>query len=150
MLVAMIMSGARRWAYLAFLTTVTSILGAFLGYIIGFAFFDLVGKELISFYGFQEEFLVVQQSFNSNAFWALFISAFTPIPYKIFTIASGLFHIDLIMFTFASVLGRGLRFFGVSFLTHMFGERALKLVLRHLNIATAILVVLVVFYFLIF
>lgn len=147
MLVAMLMAGAKRWLYLSFLTIITSVAGALFGYLVGFAFFDVFGNTIISFYGLESEFLLAQKYFQDSAFWAVFISAFSPIPFKIFTISAGLFHVHLLPFIAASIIGRSLRYLLVGWLAHAFGERIFKLSMRYFNAASIIVVILIILYF---
>lgn len=149
-LIGMLASGARRWLYLSLFTAGASVLGGLLGYVIGFGFFDLFGERIVSLYNLQEEFMTVQTHFAENAFWAMFISAFTPIPYKVFTIAGGLFRINIVSFIVASILGRGLRFVIVGWVSKTYGEQTLKLVLKHFKIATfvALMTIAVLFFLL--
>lgn len=146
MLVGMLMSGARRWLYLSVLTIITSVLGGLFGYLLGFAFFDAFGEAIISFYGLEQEFLIAQGYFQQSAFWAVLISAFTPIPYKIFTISAGLFHVHLLPFIVASIIGRSLRYLLVGWVAHTFGERIFRLAMRYFNIASVVLVALIILY----
>jgi len=83
----------------------------------------------------------VKELFDQNAFWAIFISGFTPIPYKIFTISAGFFSINLITFVIASVISRFLRFFVVGYIMKMFGEEMSKFVFKYFNIITLIFAV---------
>ena len=133
-----------RWFRLALITTIASVLGGLFGYLIGYFFFSLIGAPLISFYHAQEAFNHVGQLFSDNAFLAIFLAGFTPIPYKVFTIAAGFFSINLLVFVIASVVGRGMRFFIVAYLFKVFGELIGKLVYRYFNIAAIIFAVLLV------
>ena len=94
LLVAILSTGEhRRWVFYSFITTISSVFGGLLGYIIGYAFFGLVGEQMISFYGLEDQFLKIGSLLDKNAFLTIFVSGFTPIPYKIFTITSGFFEI---------------------------------------------------------
>ncbi len=134
LLIPLILAGTQRWYYYASITTITSVLGGVFGYLIGAFFFELVGRELVELYHLGEELLIVETWFQSNAFLAVFLSAFTPIPYKIFTIGAGLFGVSFFVFLIASLLGRGLRYFLFSYLFHVFGERIGKIIFRYFNI----------------
>jgi membrane protein YqaA with SNARE-associated domain len=148
MLFAILLAGAERWWYYAGITTVSSVLGGIFGYLIGALFFNLFGEAIVAAYHLEEELKVVAEYFSNNAFLAMFISAFTPIPYKIFTIAAGLFHIDPLVFLAASVTGRGLRFFALGYTVKMFGGRMARFIYSYFNILTMVLaVVLLLFVF---
>ncbi|MEW6352910.1 MAG: YqaA family protein [Pseudomonadota bacterium] len=103
---------ARAWR-LAALTTLTSVLGGVFGYLIGHFAFDLV-EPLIHRAGYWELYLQVHDWFARWGFWTIFIAAFTPIPYKVFTIAAGVISMALLPFVLASLIGRGARFFLVA------------------------------------
>lgn len=134
LLIAILLTPLRvRWFFYSLLTTIASVLGGLFGYLIGFLFFEAVGAWLVAFYGLEEEMLRVGAFFQDNAFFAIFTAAFTPIPYKVFTIAGGLFRIDLVAFIVASAFGRGIRFVAVGYLTARFGERAIGIATRYFN-----------------
>lgn len=135
----------KRWWKYGTVATVFSVLGAVFGYFLGAYLFGTFGEQMISFYGYEDEFMLVTESFNRNVFWVMFMSAFTPIPYKVFTIAGGALNVALAPFIFASILGRGLRFFLECYIPYRFGEKAGKHILKNLNrymLAAAVLVVI--------
>lgn len=135
LLMGMVVLGKRhRWLYLASLTTVTSVLGGLFGYIIGSALYDTVGVWIIERYDLFEELEHVGELFRKNAFVAVFVGAFTPIPYKVFTIGGGFFSVSVWTFIVASALGRGIRFYALAYLAHIFGERVAKRVLRYMTL----------------
>lgn len=102
----------RAWFYAA-LTTVASVLGGLLGYLIGVFALELVEPYIIQF-GYHDAYLTAQQWFATWGFWAIFVAGFTPIPYKIFTIAAGAVGMLLLPFVLGSLIGRGMRFFLVA------------------------------------
>ncbi len=141
----------KRWAYYSFLTSIFSVLGGLTSYMIGFLFFDTLGQSIIDFYNMQADFDKVSVIFNENAFWAVFVSSFTPLPDKVFNLASGLFKLNIPIFLIAYTLGRSLRFFSVGIVMKIFGARIAKVVYKHLNIISIVVVlVLVLFGFFIF
>ena len=122
LLVPMIIADRRRaWLY-ATVATVASVLGGFLGYAIGYFAFDTIGEPLLRFYGVTEQYLGLQHLYDRWGAWLIVIKGATPIPYKLVTIASGAFHFDLLTFTVASVISRGIRFFLIAALLWRFGE----------------------------
>jgi membrane protein YqaA with SNARE-associated domain len=135
-----------KWLFFASITTLASVLGGLFGYFIGAVLFETVGKWLVSVYHLEKELETVGVFFNQNAFLSIFTAAFTPIPYKIFTIAAGLFKINILIFIIASILGRGMRFFAVAYIMKLFGEKISNLVLKYFNIATAIFALLVILF----
>lgn len=141
LLVAILLAGAERWVFYASLTTVASVLGGVFGYVLGAWLFDAVGARIIALYGLADSMAKVSVLYDSNAFWAVFTAAFTPIPYKVFVLAAGFFRIDFFSFILASVLGRGLRFFAVAYIVRRYGEGILTLIMRYFNTLTALLVI---------
>ena len=96
-----------------------------LGYLIGAFFFDF-GSHIMSFYGYEDKLSTIKNNLiESNGFYAwisiLFLAGFTPLPYKVFTIASGLIGFNFFIFILISLISRGLRFFIVSYLSYKFG-----------------------------
>jgi len=142
-LIGILMYGANKWIYYASLTTLFSVLGGLFGYVIGIAFFDVLGEFIINTYNLENAFNTVSDLYNNNAFWTVFVSAFTPIPYKVFTITAGLFKINILTFLIASILGRGIRFFSVAYVMKVFGEKFLKIFMKYFNVITIILVIAV-------
>jgi len=146
LLIAILLANkARRWAYWAAITTLFSVLGGIFGYLIGFAFFGLFGERLIAFYHFQDQFFSLKELFDRNAFLAIFAAAFTPIPYKVFTIAAGLFRLDPLAFFVASILGRGIRFFLIAYLLKYFGETLSRVLYKYFNLISFLVLILLVF-----
>lgn len=144
LLMGILAAQPKRWVWFSFFTSVTSVAGSLLGYAIGFWFFDLLGEPLIQFYNLESQLEIARNMFLETTFITMFIAAFTPIPYKLLTIAGGLFSVALTPFILGSLVGRGLRFFLVGFLMRMFGKKIADIVLRYLNISLVIIVVLLV------
>ena len=111
----------KAWFY-AGLTTITSVLGGLLGYLIGVYAFQLVEPWLHSL-GYMDAYQVAQQWFTQWGFWAILLAGFTPVPYKVFTIASGVAGMALLPFVIGSAIGRGMRFFLVAGLMRWGGEQ---------------------------
>jgi len=110
----------KAWRY-AFIATITSVLGALFGYLIGALFFDSVGQQMIDAFAWQEKFNQVKQGFSDFGVWIILIASFTPFPYKIVTISSGIFGVAILPFVLLSLIGRGARFFLVCGLVKFFG-----------------------------
>ncbi len=123
----------RAWFY-AGLTTLTSVLGGVAGYIIGMYSFELVVPVLREMHLWSDDgFALVQQWFREWGFWAILIAGFTPVPYKIFTIASGAIAMAFLPFVLASLVGRGARFFLVAGLIRVGGEKMEKALRQHID-----------------
>jgi membrane protein YqaA with SNARE-associated domain len=123
MLAPMCMANPRQAWRLAMLTTVTSVLGGLAGYAIGVFAFDLIQPLLVEGGRYQTAFAQAKAWFDEWGAWAVFIAGFSPIPYKVFTIAAGVLSMALLPFTLASLVGRGGRFFLVAALMAWGGER---------------------------
>tara|TARA_B100000900_G_scaffold389764_1_gene382916 strand:+ start:63 stop:539 length:477 start_codon:yes stop_codon:yes gene_type:complete len=122
----MVISNRKDFLKIFFIATLFSVLGGLLGYLIGAFFFD-VGMNIMTFYGYENKLIILKNDLlNSEGFYAwlgiLFLAGFTPLPYKIFTIASGLIGFNIIIFIIISLISRGLRFFVVSYLSYKFGN----------------------------
>ncbi|MCO6440386.1 MAG: DedA family protein [Nitrococcus mobilis] len=115
MLAPMVLVQPRRALHFASLTTLASVLGGLLGYVIGYYAFELV-RPLLYSWGQWHSYLTVRDWFGRWGFWAILVAGFSPIPYKVFTIAAGAMHVAIIPFLLASLLGRGGRFFLVAIL----------------------------------
>lgn len=141
MLAPMTLAKPEKAWYYAGLTTVTSVLGGLLGYVIGMMAFHVIEPWLVSF-GYIDSYHLAELWFAKWGLWAIFIAGFTPIPYKVFTIASGVAGMAIIPFIIGSTIGRGLRFFLVAGLMRWGGAR-LEVTLRswidRIGWATAIL-----------
>ena len=126
MVVPMVISKKNDFVKIFLISTIFSVLGGILGYFIGAFFFD-IGMQIMSFYGYEDKLTYLKNNLiNSEGFYAwlgiLFLAGFTPLPYKVFTIASGLISFNILIFILISIISRGLRFFIVSYLSYKFGE----------------------------
>lgn len=144
LLAAILTTGERARAFFyASITTAGSVVGGLAGYAIGYFFFKTVGVWLVSTYHLEAQMLVVQKLFTDNAFFAIFTAAFTPIPYKLFTISAGLFAINIPVFVIASILGRGMRFFAVAAVMKYFGDHMVRLFYKYFGVASLLLVMFI-------
>ena len=126
MVVPMVISKKADFKKIFFITTIFSVLGGMLGYVIGAFFFEF-GAHIMNFYGYEDKLYNLKESLIKNdGFYAwlgiLFLAGFTPLPYKVFTIASGLIGFNFLIFILISLISRGLRFFLVSYLSYKFGD----------------------------
>lgn len=139
---------SKAWYY-ASLTTITSVLGGILGYFIGVFAFDFIAPILHD-YGYYERYELAKSWFEAWGFWAIFLAGFSPIPYKIFTIASGVIGMAFLPFLIASLFGRGMRFFMVAGLMAWGGAPMEKKLHQYMDIIGWIIVVLAVVIWLIY
>ena len=121
MLLPMCLANPLRAYWYAFITTLTSVLGGLFGYLIGKLAFDLIEPHLINSH-YYESYSHAVTWFNEWGFWAIFVAGFSPIPYKIFTIAAGSLNMLLLPFILGSIIGRGGRFFLEAALTKTFNK----------------------------
>ena len=133
MLAPMSLAKPDKALYYALLTTVTSVLGGILGYFIGIFAFDLI-EPILHNYGYYDRYELAKNWFESWGVWAIFIAGFSPIPYKVFTIASGVVGMAFLPFVVASFIGRGLRFFMVAGLMAWGGEPMEKKLHQYMDI----------------
>lgn len=120
-LIPMVLASPSRAWRLATLCTIASILGAIVGYIIGWGFFETIAQPILSFYGKDQAFERFQEIYNRYGWWIVLGAGFTPFPFKVITIASGVTGLNLPLFLLASLLSRAGRFFLVSGLLYKFG-----------------------------
>lgn len=106
----------------AFICTVASVLGALLGYAIGYFLFEAVGKPIIDFYGLGEDFAQFAEAFNDQGWIIVLLAGFTPLPFKVITIAAGATAMPLHILILAAIIARTARFFLVAFLLWKWGR----------------------------
>lgn len=144
LLIALCLGAPHRAFRYALICMVGSVSGAMLGYGIGLGAWEAMREWFIPAIFSQQAFDGVGQMYEQWNFWAVFTAGFTPIPYKIFTIAGGAFGINFVMFILASVVGRGARFFLISWLIYRFGPSIKGFIDRYFNaLALAFTVLLV-------
>ena len=135
MVIPMIISKKKDFIKIFLIATIFSVLGGILGYLIGAFFFD-IAMQIMSFYGYEDKLTNFKNSLkSSDGFYAwlgiLFLAGFTPLPYKVFTIASGLISFNILIFILISLISRGLRFYIVSYLSYKFGDLFTKFMDKH-------------------
>ena len=126
MIVPMVIVKKKEYLKIFLIATIFSTLGGVLGYFIGSSFFD-IGIKVVEFYGYEEKAFNLKDSLTKGSglyIWlaTLFLAGFTPLPFKVFTITSGMIGFNLFIFFFICLISRGLRFFIVSYLTFRLGD----------------------------
>jgi len=121
MLAPMALSSPKRAWYYAGLTTLASVLGGAVGYLLGYWLYEPVALPLIEALHYQDKMIHIQTWFEDYGIWVVFIAGFSPIPYKVFTISAGLMQMMFIPFLLASAIGRGMRFYLVAGLMYWGG-----------------------------
>ncbi len=134
MLAPMVLAQRERAWYLAGITTLASVLGGLLGYLIGWVLFEQLGQPIIELYDAERQFQTVKDWFDEYGVWVVFVAGFSPIPYKLFTVTSGLLAMAILPFMLASAVGRGARFFLVAGLIHWGGEPFAAFIEKRINI----------------
>ncbi len=139
LLIALVLGHRKKFLKFAALCTVGSVLGGLFGYFIGYQLWHLTSEFFFNYvFPANSDILFdkLQVSYNKHSFGIVFISGFTPIPYKIFTISSGVFKIPIFGFIIASIIGRGTRFFLVSALVAKYGNHIKNFIDKYFNILT--------------
>jgi membrane protein YqaA with SNARE-associated domain len=144
LLIPMVLADRRKWLRIALICTVCSVLGAFLGYAIGMFLFEAIGKPILALYGKEDSFAKVAEWYNVWGGWGVLFAAITPFPYKVLTIFSGATGLNFFVFTIVSVIGRGLRFFLVSWLLFHFGEPIRTFIEKRLGLLFTLFCVLLI------
>ena len=135
MVIPMVIAKKNDFIKIFLITTIFSVLGGILGYFIGAFFFD-IGMQIMGFYGYEDKVINLKNNLiKTEGFYAwlgiLFLAGFTPLPYKVFTIASGLIGFNILIFVLISLISRGMRFFLVSFLSYKFGDLFTQFMNKH-------------------
>ena len=144
LLIAIVVAAPSKWFKAALVCSVTSVMGGMLGYFIGWQFMDAIGIKIVEMYHLQAKFDKIGTMYNEYQAWAVGIAGFTPLPYKIFTIAAGAFKVDFPIFVMASAVSRSARFFLVAALIYKFGPAVKALIEKYFNLFSILFVVLLV------
>jgi membrane protein YqaA with SNARE-associated domain len=144
MILPMVLARPDRAWWIAFVATVTSVLGGIAGYAIGYYLIETFGRAIIDAYGYEAEFEAFRQDYAEWGLWIILLKGLTPIPYKLVTIASGAAAFDFPVFMLASIATRGARFFAVAALLHFFGPPIREFVERRLTLVTTVFLLAVV------
>jgi membrane protein YqaA with SNARE-associated domain len=151
LLIALCLGRPRRALRYALICTVGSVLGGMGGYAIGYFLWQTaagtptgLAQWCFDHLFTVEQFDGVQETFRKWDFWAIFTAGFTPIPYKLFTIAAGVFRLNLPMFVVASIVSRGLRFFLIAWLIRRFGPPIKLFIDKYFNLLALVFTVLLI------
>ena len=158
MIIPMVIAKRKEYVKIFLIASIFSVLGGIFGYLIGYLFFDLA-MYVIEFYGYQDKVQNLKFSMSQGSgflAWLsiLFLAGFTPLPYKAFTISSGLIAFNLPVFIIVSLISRSLRFFIVAYLSYKFGEYFTEFMNKHgskwFTIIGIIIVIIFIFTYLFF
>lgn len=144
MIIPMVLATPQKAWRIAGLATFASVIGGYFGYIIGSCFFDLIAKPLLEMYDALNQFKEFENYYHLYGAWIVFGAGITPFPYKIITIASGVVHLDLFIFTIASVLARGIRFFLVAWLLKKYGAPMKVFIEKNLGWLSVLFLILLI------
>ncbi len=144
LLITLALSIPKKAFRYAVVCTFGSVLGGMAGYFIGYQLMDVIGMPILKFYGLIGKYEYIQALYMKRAAWAIGLAGFTPIPYKVFTIAAGAFKIDFSIFILASIAGRAGRFFLVAGIIYRFGPSIKNFIDRYFNLLTFVFFALLI------
>lgn len=129
--------------FIAFITSISSVLGGIVGYAIGYFLFQTLGSFIIELYGLSHSFEKIKDTFQNYGFWIIILKGLTPIPFKLITISSGIMNFDIFQFITASIISRFSRFYLISTLFFIFREKVIRFVDKYTNIFIYIMILIV-------
>ena len=132
--------------FYAFVCTISSVLGGLVGYMIGYLFFNSLGSILINFYNLSDSVNDFKEYYLLYGVWIVIIAGFTPFPFKVITITSGLFNLNIFVFVICSLISRGARFYLLSLLINIYGERIKEFINKYFNLLTIIILILILIF----
>ena len=144
LLIAIVAARPSAWLFAAGVCSVGSLLGGIVGYGIGFAFMTSVGEPIIAFYGATDDWNQFLMLADQWGMWFLAAAAFTPIPFKVATIASGAAGLSFLPFVIISAIGRSSRFLLVSAILRIFGTKVRTILERHFDLASLVFLCLLI------
>ena len=149
LLIALAVAVPKKSLKYALICSAGSVLGGCFGYLIGWQFMASIGSPIVDFYGLGAKVEYIGALYNKYDAWAVGIAGFTPIPYKVFTIAAGVFKINFSVFVLTSLVSRSARFFIVGGLIYLFGPKIQGFIEKYFNILAVAFTVLLVLGFVI-
>jgi len=144
LLIALVLGAPGRWWRFAALCTAGSVIGGMAGFAIGAGLMETVGWPIIRFYKGEDKFEDIRKLYAQYDYWVVLTAAFTPIPYKVFTIASGALGMNFVGFVGVSIVGRGARFVLVAVLLRLFGRPLRAFIERYFDLLSLLFLVLLV------
>ena len=155
LIILMSIAKRKEWLRIATIATTCSVLGACLGYLIGYIFFNEIGVKIFELYGVDNTSFLKEKvsSEGGTIAWMtlLAIAGFSPVPFKLLTITSGFVHFNFLYFVIVSLITRGLRFFIIAFLIGNFGNAMKKIIEKKLVLVSIIIsIILIIFVFFIY
>lgn len=144
MIIPMVLATPKEAYKIAGVATIASVLGGCFGYFIGVYGFELIARPLLEFYGYMAQFAKFENYYHEYGAWIVFGAGITPFPYKIITIASGVVQLDLVVFTIASIIARGMRFYLIAWLLKRFGDPMKVFIEKNLNLLSVLFLLLLI------
>ena len=144
MIIPMVLATPKDAYRIAGIATIASVLGGYFGYFIGVYGFELIARPLLEFYGYMAQFSKFENYYHEYGAWIVFGAGITPFPYKIITIASGVVQLDLLVFTIASIIARGMRFYLIAWLLKRFGDPIKVFIEKNLNLLSVLFLLLLI------
>jgi membrane protein YqaA with SNARE-associated domain len=144
MLIPMVLANRTKAWWYATLATISSVLGGIAGYAIGYFLFQTIGQPILKFYGHSGSLDTVKAWFAEWGVWILIAKGWTPFPYKVLTILSGVAEMALLPFVAASIVARSMRFFLVAGLLYFYGEPIKAFIEKRLTLLTTLFVIALV------
>lgn len=144
LLIALAVAVPKKSLKYALICSAGSVLGGCFGYLIGWQFMASIGSPIVDFYGLEAKVEYIGALYNKYDAWAVGVAGFTPIPYKVFTIAAGVFKINFSVFVLTSLVSRSARFFIVGGLIYIFGSKIKGFIEKYFNILAVAFTVLLV------
>ncbi|MDB3895565.1 DedA family protein [Candidatus Pelagibacter sp.] len=153
MIIPMVIAKKKSYLKIFLIASIFSVLGGIFGYMLGAVFLD-IAMNIIEFYGYEKKIINLKNNLSQGEgflTWLsiLFLAGFTPLPYKAFTIASGLIGFNILIFIIVSLISRSLRFFLISYLSYKFGDLFTEFMNKHGSKWFTILGLLIVLIFII-
>lgn len=143
-LIALCIGAPKKSMKFAAVCAAGSVIGGALGYGLGLAFMDTLGQRILTLYGLEDKYHVVQGLYQQYDAWAVAAAGFTPLPYKLFTITAGAFKINFPTFMLVSLAARSARFFLVAGLIYKFGAPVQYFINKYFNILTIVFLTLLI------
>ena len=144
MIIPMVLATPKEAYKIAGVATVASVLGGYFGYFIGVYGFELIARPLLEFYGYMKQFGEFENYYHEYGAWIVFGAGITPFPYKIITIACGVVRLDLVVFSIASGIARGMRFYFIAWLLKRFGDPMKVFIEKNLNLLSILFLLLLI------
>ena len=149
LLAILVLNNKQKYIEITIFCTLASVIGGLVGWLLGYVIGEEI-EELLTIIPWikNDSFNTVRTAFNEHGILIIFLGAFTPLPFKIISIISGVFHVNIIAFFFMSLVGRGLRFFFVSFIVKNFGDQGIYLLKKHTLVISSLFgLFLIILYF---